>query len=136
MRNKVFLGLIGVMLIIGFVFIGCETTGSSNTAEQTTLVITGLTGSKIQSFTYPEGKGGTSSATIGSSKLTNIVGGVATIPLVKVNTSRPWTGNGGVYDIIIDIDAQYPPYRINSKKLDSGEVSIPFTDFTAYNWKN
>jgi hypothetical protein len=100
------------------------------------LVISGLTGSKIQAFAYPEGKGGTPSATIGSSYQTNIADGVATIPMVKVNASSPWTGNGGVYDVIIDIDAAYPPYRINSKKLETGEISIPFSDFTAYRYKD
>jgi hypothetical protein len=124
-----------VLLVLGFVVMGCATT-TGKTIEQTTLVISGLTGSRIQAFTYPEGKGGIPSATVGSSNQTNIVGGVATIPLRKVNTSSPWTGNGGVYDIIINIDAAYPPYRINSKKLETGEISIPFSAFTAYRYKD
>jgi alkylation response protein AidB-like acyl-CoA dehydrogenase len=133
MRKSVF-GLI-VLLVLGFVLVGCATTNTGN-KEQTTLVITELTGSKIQAFAYTEGKGGTPSATIGSSYETPIVDGVATIPLVKVNTSSPWTGNGGVYDVIIDIDAAYPPYKINSKKLETGEISIPFSDFTAYRYND
>jgi hypothetical protein len=132
--RKVVFGLM-VLVVFGLLF-GCATTGTTGkTTKQTTLIITGLTGSKIQGFTYPEGKGGVSNLTVGSSIKTDIVGGTATIPMIRVDTTSPWNGNGGVYDIIIDIDDAYPPYRLNSKKLDTGEISIPFSDFTAHNYK-
>jgi hypothetical protein len=129
MRKAVF-GLI-VLFAFGFVFAGCATT-NGKPIEQTTLVITGLTGSKIQGWTYPEGKGGTSSATLGGSRRIDIINGIATMPLIQVNNPSPWSGNGGVYDIIIEVDYDTTGsrYIIRSKKLETGEVSIALTDFT------
>jgi hypothetical protein len=120
------------LLVFGFMFAGCATTNTGN-KEQTTLVISGLAGSnKIQGWAYTEGKGGTPSATVGSSFRTDIVNGIGTIPLVKVNTSGSWTGNGGVYDIIIEIDYDTTGsrYIIRSKKLETGEVPIALSEFT------